>query len=76
MLKSNDTNFTIVLYVNYFISHLVALIVTLNDPYVMNWKHLEGNGQKLIEILSRYILEGQRPNTMSLSYVADDSYKI
>ena len=41
----------------------------------MNWKHLEGNGHRLIEILS-HVLEGQRKNTISLSYVADDSYKI
>ena len=42
----------------------------------MNLKHLESNGHRLIDILSRYILEGQRQNTKSLSYVADDSYKI
>jgi len=42
----------------------------------MNWKHLEGNGHKLIKILSRHVVEGQRKNTRSLSYVADDSYKI
>ena len=35
--KSNYTIFTAVLHGNYFISHLVALIVTLNDPEVMNW---------------------------------------